>query len=100
VRIIIIIIIINHIIPACPILAKQQHIKRSDNACAQLRFNICKELGIKLDNEHWYDRVPKSIETSHEGKVTILWNQKMQTDRTSHKPDITIRDDRKEHLGQ
>ena len=72
-----------------------QHIKRSDNACAQLRFNICKKTGVKLDNEHWYDRVPKSIETSHEGKVIILWNKKMQTDSTSHKPDITIRDNRK-----
>jgi len=25
----------------------------------------------KLDNKHWYDHIPKSVETSHEGKVTI-----------------------------
>ena len=55
---------------------------------------------VQLDNEHCCDHVPKLVETIREGKVTILWNQKMQTDRTSHKPDITIRDDRKEHLGQ
>jgi hypothetical protein len=94
-----IILIINHIISACPILAKQ-HIKRYDNACAQLRFNICKEMEVKLDNEHWYNRVTKAIETSHEGKVNILWNQKMQTVRTNHKPDIIIRDNRKEQVGQ
>jgi len=81
-------------------LAKQQHIKRYDNACAQLRFNTCKEIGVKLDNEHCYDRVPISIETRHEGKVTILWNQKMQTDRPNYKPHSKIRDDRKEQVGQ
>jgi hypothetical protein len=36
---------------------------------------ICKEIGVKFDNKHWYDRVPKSVETSHEDKVTVLWNQ-------------------------
>ena len=41
--------------------------------CAQLHFNICKEIGVKLDNKHWYDHVdPKSVDTSHEGKVTII----------------------------
>jgi len=30
--------------------------------CAQLHFNICKEIGVKLDNKYWYDHVPKSVE--------------------------------------
>jgi hypothetical protein len=44
----------------------------------------------KLDNEHWYKHVLKSVETSHKGKVTILWNQQVQTDRTipKNKPNI------------
>ena len=33
------------------------------------------EIGVKLENKRWYDHVPKSDETSHEGKVTILRNQ-------------------------
>ena len=35
----------------------------------------------------------KSAETSQGGKVTILWNQQVQTDRTipNNKPDIIIR---------
>ena len=39
----------------------------------------------------------KSVETSQGGKVTILWNQQVQTDRTipSNKPDIIIRDNEK-----
>jgi hypothetical protein len=38
--------------------------------------------------------VPKLAETSQEGKVTILWNQQVQTDRTirNNKPDILLRD--------
>jgi hypothetical protein len=41
--------------------------------------------------------VPKSVETSQEGKVTILWNQQVQTDRSipNNKPDIIIRDNEK-----
>jgi len=46
--------------------------------------------------EHWYGHVPKLVETSLEG-VTILWNQKVQTDRIipNNKSDIIIRDDEK-----
>jgi hypothetical protein len=82
---------------ACPILAKEQYIKRHDRVCAQLHVNICKELGIKLDSDLWYEHVPKSVETSQEGKVTILWNQQVQTDRTipNTKPDIIIWDNEK-----
>jgi len=36
---------IDHIISACPILAKEQYIKRHDRVCAQTHFNICKETG-------------------------------------------------------
>jgi hypothetical protein len=65
--------------------------------CAQLHFNICKETGVKLDKKHWYEHVTESIETSRGNKVSILWNQQMQTDRTipNNKPDIIIRDNEK-----
>ena len=41
--------------------------------------------------------MPKSVETSQGGKVTILWNQQVQTDRTipNNKPDIIILDNEK-----
>jgi hypothetical protein len=29
------------------------------------------EIGVELGNERWYDNVPKSVETSHESKVTL-----------------------------
>ena len=43
------------------------------------------------------EHVPKLVETSQGGKVTILWNQQVQTDRTipNNKPDIVIRDNEK-----
>ena len=88
---------IDHIISACPILAKEQYIKRHDRVCAQLHLNICMETGVQLDKKHWCEHVPKSVETSQEGKVTILWNQQIQTDKTipNNKPDIIIRDNEK-----
>ena len=59
---------------------------------AQLHFNICKETWVQLEKKHWYEHVPKSTEKSQGGKVTILWNQQAQTDRTipNNKPDIII----------
>jgi uncharacterized protein YlxP (DUF503 family) len=65
--------------------------------CVQLHFNICKETGVKLDNEHWYKHVPKSVETCHEGKVIKIWNQQVQTNQTipNSKLDIIIHDNEK-----
>jgi len=55
---------VEHIMSACPVLAKHQYIKRHDRMCAELYFNICKEIGVILDNEHGYDHVPQSLETN------------------------------------
>jgi hypothetical protein len=88
---------VDHIISACPVLAKEQYVKRHDGVSAQIHFNICKELGVQMDKKHWYEHFPKSVVTSKGGKVTNLWNQQVQTDRTIHnsKPDIIIRDNEK-----
>jgi len=71
--------------------------------CTQVHFNICREIGVEFSNEHWDDHVPKSVETSREGKVTILLlcHQKVQTDRTvsNDKSDSIIHDMKKEHVG-
>jgi hypothetical protein len=40
---------IDHIISACPILAKVQYVKRHDKVSAQIHFNTCKETGVQLD---------------------------------------------------
>ena len=76
---------IDHITSACPILAKEQYVKRHDKVSVQIYFNIRKEIGVQLGKKHWYEHVPG-------GKVTLLWNQQVQTDRTipNNKPDIII----------
>ena len=43
---------INHIISACPILAKEKYIKRHNRVRAQLNFNTCKETGVQLDQKN------------------------------------------------
>jgi hypothetical protein len=40
---------IDHIISACPILAKEQYIKRHHRVSAQLHFNIGKETGVQYN---------------------------------------------------
>ena len=44
--------------------------------------------------------MPKLLETSHEGKVTTLWNQQARTDSIipMNKPDIINRDHETEHV--
>jgi hypothetical protein len=51
----------------------------------------------KINKKHWYDHLPKSVKTSNEGKVTVLWNRQVQTDRTipNNEQDIIIRDNNK-----
>jgi hypothetical protein len=91
---------VDHIISAGPILAKGQYSKRHHRVCTQLHFNICNEIGVKLDSELWYEHAPESLETSQQGKVTILWNQQVQTDRIipNNKPDIIIGIMKNEHV--
>jgi hypothetical protein len=82
---------IDHI-SASPVMAKEQYLKRHDRVSAQIHFNIRKEIGVPLDKKHWYEHVPKSVATTQGGKVTILWNQQVETDRTipNNKPDIIM----------
>jgi hypothetical protein len=63
---------------------------------APLHFNICRETGVQLDKKHWYEHLPKSVQTSQVGKATILWNQQIKTDRIipSNKTDIVICDNK------
>jgi hypothetical protein len=64
-------------------MAKEQYIKRRGRVSAKLHFNMWKKIGVQLDDKHPYDHVPKSVETSYEGKITILWNQQVQIDNYS-----------------
>jgi len=87
---------VEHIIPTYPILSKEECILRHDGLCAELHFNIRKEKGVKLDDEHRYEHAPKLVETIREGKITVLWNQQVRSERIipNNKPDIIIHDNK------
>jgi hypothetical protein len=74
-------------------MAKEKYMKIHDGLCTQIHFNICKKALEKVEDGHWYEHVPKPVETSYEDKVTVLWNQQVKTDRTcrKNKPDIKYR---------
>jgi len=38
------------------------------NYTLTLHFDVFEGIGANLDNERWYDHVPKSIETTREGR--------------------------------
>jgi hypothetical protein len=82
-----------------PSTGKGTVVKRHGRVSAQMHFNIYKEIGVQLDKKHWYEHVTKSVVTTQGGKVTILWNQQVQTDRTIpySKPDITSETMKREH---
>ena len=50
----------------------------------------------KTGQKHWYRHVLKLVETSQEGKVTLLCNQQVQT----YKPDTIFPDNKNEHTCQ
>jgi hypothetical protein len=65
--------------------------EKAQKNLSQGKKNLSQSItGVQLDKKHWYEHIPKSAETSQGGKVTILWNQQVQTDRIipSDKPDI------------
>jgi hypothetical protein len=64
----------EHIITACPILAKELYIKRHDIVCSTALYHMQGKWGeIRQQTRHKH--VPKLQETTHEGTVTTLWNE-------------------------
>jgi hypothetical protein len=48
---------VGHILSACPLLAKERYIEKHERMCAQLHFNICKEVRVRLGSERWNEHV-------------------------------------------
>ena len=64
---------------------------------AELHCTTCNRIVLTFDKQHWYQHVPKSLERIYDGKVTMLWNQQVKTDRSvpNKKPDNIIHDNEK-----
>jgi hypothetical protein len=69
---------------------KNEYLTRCDKVGAHLHYSICKAIGIKMTDK-WHIHTPKPV-CEHED-VTVLWNQRVHTDRgvTANKPDIIIK---------
>ena len=84
---------IENIVSTCSIMEKENYMNIHGGVCGQIHCNVRKKALAKLDDEHWCEYVTKPVETIHEYKVTLLWNQQVKTDRTRHnnKPDTMYR---------
>jgi hypothetical protein len=80
---------IDYLTSGCPILAKNEYLMRHDIVCAHLHYSICRALGIETTDK-WYTNTPTPV-CEHED-VTVLWNQRVHTDRevTANRPDIIM----------
>ena len=65
----------EHFISTCSTHAKVKYMKRRARVCAEIHCNIRKGIGVKLDNKHWNDHIPKLVKTSYQIEFTIFWNQ-------------------------
>ena len=85
---------IDYIVSAFLILVKEYWVKRHDRLCAQLRFNIWKDVG------HWHGNATEPAETCHENKVTVLWTRQVYIERTvlNNNPDTVIRSIESEYI--
>ena len=52
---------LGHVAITVTITVSAININRHDTVCAQLHFNICKEMGVKLDSRHRYDLILEQV---------------------------------------
>ena len=83
---------VEHIISGCQTLAADQYLYRHNQLAALLHLNICRDYGIKVEAECWYQH--KSEQVLENEKATIMWGSPIITDRyvPCNKPDIIIQE--------
>ena len=86
---------VMHIVGGCATLAGKEYMARHDRVGSHIHWLMLKKYNITCA-EKWYNHVPQSVTVSEDGKVVILWDNQIQTDRKVHhnKPDILIKDNR------
>ena len=80
-------------VSGCEVLAKTEYISRHDKAAAYVHWNICQDHDVKVIDK-WYEHKPESVTPNKDGKITIMWDMPVNTDRTitANRPDIIIKD--------
>ena len=85
---------IDHLVSACPTLAKSEYITRHNKVAQYIHHKVCQHYGINVKN-HWYEHeITPVVENK---SMKILWDFPIQTDRTikANRPDIVIIDKEK-----
>lgn len=97
---------VTHIMTACPILAQREYIDRHNRVCSLIHYEICRNYNCHLSVQKWYQHKPENV-TTNNGKVTILYDHPIRTDRTvtgtnegggANRPDIVIRAEKVTYL--
>ena len=85
---------VNHIISACPNLAKNQYRKRHDKLGKKIHWLMCKKFLIDC-NEKWFLHEPEPVQENERCK--LLWEFTIQTDKLleHRRPDIVVIDKEK-----
>ena len=63
---------VEHIISGCQTLAADQYLNRHNQVAVQLDPDICRQYGIKMEAEYWYQH--NSEQVMENEKATILWD--------------------------
>lgn len=81
---------IYHVASGCPELAKNEYVKRHNQICAYIHWELCRDNKFKTP-KRWYQHVPSSVEDSQ--SVTIIYDEQVHTDRTisANRPDIIVK---------
>lgn len=87
---------VEHIMSSCSILAPQEYTDRHNNVCKALHFSISKYYECPLQTEKWYEHKPLHVTKSKDGKVTLLYDQQIITDRSiqANRPDLVLKTER------
>ena len=88
---------IDHLVSACPTLAKTEYLIRHNKVAQYIHHRICQHYGISVKN-HWYEHEVAPVMENN--KVKILWDFSMQTDKTikANRPDLVIEEKEKKTL--
>ena len=84
--------IVEHLISGCQTLAADEYLNKHNQVAAQLQLDICRNYGINVEVECWYQHKPEWVMENE--KATILCDSPIITDRhvPCNKPDIVIQE--------
>ena len=84
---------VMHIVGGCSTLAGKEYKTRHDRVGTLIHWLLLKKWNIVCADK-WYNHTPEAVTESENGKIVILWDTTVLTDRKVHhnKPDVLVKD--------